>query len=85
MKKIISKNIPHVLILFVFCFRKKISRVSPEVVDIPNVETVVEISGTKDTEVSGETSADDNKDAAPPQGRLPPLQPLKVLHSNTCS
>lgn len=72
---------------FVFLFRKKISRVSPEVVDIPNVETVVEISETKETTNTAEPTAEDKKDATPPQGRLPPLQPLKVLQNNawTCS
>jgi hypothetical protein len=44
-------------------------------VDIPTVETVVEI----EKEDSSEPSKDDNIDATPPQGRLPPLQPLKVV------
>ena len=57
-----------------FWFRQKISRVSPEVVDIPTVETVVEINVKKE---SDEPSQDDTKDTTPPQGRLPPLQ-LKV-------
>jgi hypothetical protein len=44
-------------------------------VDIPTVETVAEINEKEDT---GESTKDDNKDATPHQGRLPPLQPLKV-------
>ena len=59
-------------------FRQKISRVSPEVVDIPTVETVVEIN---EKEQSHEPSKDDTKDTTPPQGRLPPLQPLTVIAS----
>jgi hypothetical protein len=54
------------------------SRVSPEVVDIPTVETVVEINEKKESQ---EPSQDDTKDITPPQGRLPPLQPLKVTVS----
>ena len=54
------------------------SRVSPEVVDIPTVETVVEINEKKESQ---EPSQDDTKDTTPPQGRLPPLQPLKVTVS----
>ena len=59
------------------CFRQKVSRVSPEVVEIPTVETVVEINEQGDPD-NGESTEDTNKDATPPQGRLPPLQPLKV-------
>ncbi|CAB4027349.1 sodium potassium calcium exchanger 4-like isoform X3, partial [Paramuricea clavata] len=59
---------------------KKISRVSPDVLDIPTVETVVEINEKEDT---GESTKDDNKDTTPPQGRLPPLQPLKVAFEGT--
>ncbi|XP_028400193.1 sodium/potassium/calcium exchanger 1-like isoform X2 [Dendronephthya gigantea] len=62
----------------------KVGRVSPEVVDIPTtVETVIEINEKEQTNEPPEDNH--NKDATPPQGRLPPLQPLKVGFEGTKS
>ena len=54
-------------------FRKKTGRVSPEGQELPTVETVIEVTDTTDGENPnvGKTG--------PPLGRLPPLQPLKVM------